>query len=237
MWICLYSKKVNFYTSHHFDVEVWCESQIHIVNSLEKITRKRVNCRGASYLTWINLNPNVESVVLNCGSIPNFQRAQLCYSKCLHVINTFRPRQNGRCFADDTFKRIFLNENVRILITISLKFAPKGPIDNNPALVQIMAWRRSGGKPLSEPMMVSLLTHICVTRSQWVNIRPRNDIPLFCNDAPAAVWWASYELFPSHCTPKCSGIINKLASRTAITAHHTTLIYCYNQRLIFDEME
>ena len=63
---------------------------------------------------------------------------------------------------------IFLNENVRLLIKISLKFVPKGPINNNPALVQIMAWRRSGDKPLSEPMMVSLLTHICVARPQWV---------------------------------------------------------------------
>ena len=32
-----------------------------------------------------------------------------------------------------------------------------------------MAWRRPGDKPLSEPMMVILLTHICVTRPQWVN--------------------------------------------------------------------
>ena len=63
--------------------------------------------------------------------------------------------------------RIFLNENVRISIKISLKFAPKGPINNIPALVQIMAWRRPGDKPLSEPTMVSLLTHICVTRPQW----------------------------------------------------------------------
>ena len=31
-----------------------------------------------------------------------------------------------------------------------------------------MAWRRSGDKPLSEPMMVRLPTHICVTRPQWV---------------------------------------------------------------------
>ena len=37
------------------------------------------------------------------------------------------------------------------------------------ALVQIMAWHRPGDKPLSEPMMVSLLTHICVTRPQCVN--------------------------------------------------------------------
>ena len=85
------------------------------------------------------------------------------------LLNTLRPRQNGRRFADDTFKRIFLNENVRISMKISLKFVPKGPINNVPALIQIMAWRRSGDKPLSEPMMVSLLTHICVTRPQWVD--------------------------------------------------------------------
>ena len=84
-------------------------------------------------------------------------------------INTLRPRQNGHRFADDTFKRIFLNENVWILIKIPLKFVLKGPINNIPALVKIMAWRRPGDKPLSEPMMVSLLTHICVTRPQWVN--------------------------------------------------------------------
>ena len=83
--------------------------------------------------------------------------------------NTLRPRQNGRNFANDAFKCIFLNENVRILIRISLKLVPKGPSNNIPALVQIMAWRRSGNKPLSEPMMVSLLTHICVTQPQWVN--------------------------------------------------------------------
>ena len=83
--------------------------------------------------------------------------------------NTSRPRQNGRHFSDDVFKYIFLNENVWIPIKIALKFAPKGPINNNPVLVQIMAWRRPGNKPLSGPMMVSLPTHICVTRPQWVN--------------------------------------------------------------------
>ena len=54
-------------------------------------------------------------------------------------------------------KCIFLNENVWIPIKISLKFVPMGPINNIPALVQKMAWRRSGDKPLSEPMMISLL--------------------------------------------------------------------------------
>ena len=84
-------------------------------------------------------------------------------------LNTLRPRQHDRHFADDTFKRIFFNENVWISIKISLKFVPNGPINNILALVQIMAWRRSGDKPLSEPMMVSLPTHICATRPQWVN--------------------------------------------------------------------
>ena len=84
-------------------------------------------------------------------------------------INTLRPRQNGRHFADDTFKPIFLNENIQISIKISLKFVPKVPINNIPALVQIMAWCQPGDKPLSEPIMVCLLTHICVTRPQWVN--------------------------------------------------------------------
>ena len=83
--------------------------------------------------------------------------------------NTLRPRQNGRHLADYIFKCIFLNENVWIPIKITLKFVPKGPFNNIPALVQIMAWRRPGDKPLSEPMMVSLTTHICVTRPQWVN--------------------------------------------------------------------
>ena len=87
----------------------------------------------------------------------------------LHKGNTLRPRQNGRHFADDTFKRIFLNENVWISIEIPLKFVPKGPINNIPALVKIMAWRRPGDKALSGPMMVRLPTHICVSRPQWVN--------------------------------------------------------------------
>ena len=65
---------------------------------------------------------------------------------------------------------IFLNENIRISIKICLKFVPKVPINNIQALVQVMAWRRPGDKPLSEPMMVCLLTHIFVTRPQWVNL-------------------------------------------------------------------
>ena len=85
-----------------------------------------------------------------------------------NCLNTLRPIQNGRHFSDDIFKCIFLNENVWISIKIPVKLVPKGPINNMPALFQIMAWRRPGAKPLSETMMVILLRHICVTRPQWV---------------------------------------------------------------------
>ena len=83
-----------------------------------------------------------------------------------HGINSLRPRRNRRHFADDTFKRIFLNENVSISVEISLKFVPKGPVNNIPTLVQIMAWRRPGNRPLSEPTIVRLPMHICVTQPQ-----------------------------------------------------------------------
>ena len=69
-------------------------------------------------------------------------------------VNTIRPRQDGCYFADGVLKCIFYNENVWISLKISLRFVPKGLINNIPALVQIMAWRRPGDKPLSEPMLL-----------------------------------------------------------------------------------
>ena len=83
-------------------------------------------------------------------------------------VNTLRPGQDGRHFANDSFTCIFVNENCCILIEFSLKYVCKGPIDNNQALVKILAWRRSGDKPLSEPMMGKFGAHICVSRPQWV---------------------------------------------------------------------
>ena len=87
-------------------------------------------------------------------------------------VNTVRPRQNGRHFADDTLQRIFLNEVEHMLISLNIKFVPEVRINNIPALVQIMAWCRSV-EPLSEPMMASLQTHIFATRTPWVNSKKR----------------------------------------------------------------
>ena len=115
----------------------------------------------------------IKGVKINTLVVLGFGWPVAVYFGLLSVseINTLRPRQGWRHFADDIFMCIFFNENCCILIKFSLKYVRKGPIDNNPALVQMMAWSRPGDKPLSEPMMVSLPTHICVTRPQWVNIK------------------------------------------------------------------
>ena len=112
----------------------------------------------------------------NKKGLAQIHKIMLHYYRCVLNVNTLRPRQNGRHFPDDIFKWIFLNENVRISINISLKFVPKGPINNIPIYVHVMAWRRPGDKPLSEPMMVRLPTYICVTRPQWVKASTNNII-------------------------------------------------------------
>ena len=86
-----------------------------------------------------------------------------------HPVNTLRPRQHGCHFPDGTFKYIFLNGNIWIWMKISLKSVSKGSINNIPTLDEIMAWHQPGDKPLSEPMMDNLPTHICVTQPQWAN--------------------------------------------------------------------
>ena len=68
-------------------------------------------------------------------------------------VNSSPPGQNGLHFADDMFKCIFLNKNIWISNKISLKYVPWSLIDNMLALVQVMAWRHSGNKSLSEPML------------------------------------------------------------------------------------
>ena len=83
-------------------------------------------------------------------------------------LNILSPRKNGLLFQTTSSNAFFLHESISISIKVSLKFVPRSSINNILALVQIMAWRRSGDRPLSESMMVSLLTHICVTRPQRI---------------------------------------------------------------------
>ena len=113
-------------------------------------------------------------------------------------INTLRRQQNGHHFPDYISIWIFLNENVRISINISLKFVPRGPINNIPTLGQLMAWRRPGDKPLSEPMMVRLQTLICIARPQRVNTLVHHCLRL-CHIICS---------FPSHYLSQCWHIVN-----------------------------
>ena len=90
-------------------------------------------------LMWHIWNSLILDLVLN----------KLCQHRMIAHINTLRPGQNGRCFADD----ISVNKTVWISIKISLKFVPGVSINNIPASVQMMAWCQSGDTPLSELMI------------------------------------------------------------------------------------
>ena len=89
----------------------------------------------------------------NLDSIAVMHTHGRCYSTNGADLNLSPPGQNGHHFADDTLKCIFIMKTfVFWLIKLSLKFVSKGAIDNNPTLVQIMAWRRIGDKLSFEPM-------------------------------------------------------------------------------------
>ena len=81
------------------------------------------------------------------------------------AINSSPPGQNARRFRDDIFRSIFVNEKLYTLIKISPRVVPKGTFDNKPALVQVMAWRRTGDKPLPEIVLTQFTdAHM---RHQW----------------------------------------------------------------------
>ena len=144
----------------------------HIVMDYYNRFKTHHNTRHSSCV--VNIHNMLRLIILPIRKIRDNLKLLLIVLKTglvcekIKYLNTLRPGQNERNFADDILKCIFLNKNVWIQIKISLKFVPKCPIINIPALFQIMAWRRPGDEPLSEPMMVRLPTHICVTRPQWV---------------------------------------------------------------------
>ena len=73
------------------------------------------------------------------------------FQKWLLSLNTLRPRQNGCHVTDNIFKCIFLNGNVWIPIEFSLKFVPKGPINNIPSFQWwLVQWRIYASLGLNE---------------------------------------------------------------------------------------
>ena len=130
-----------------------------------------IQCSTQFVASWLTSYMSTLDLVMN--------RCRICYKSLPEPVISY----NYNCykhieaetkwppFSRRHFEMHFLNEIELISIKISLKFVPKGPINNIPALVQIMAWRRPGDKPLPETitLLASLLTYICVARSQWVN--------------------------------------------------------------------
>ena len=101
------------------------------------------------------------AIITACCSILNFLHAgnrdkNMPISEVSNEINInkLRLRQNCNYLAGIYFNCIFLNENVYISVQIPVKFVPKGLTDNGLALVQLIAWRQTGDKPLFEPVMV-----------------------------------------------------------------------------------
>ena len=150
-----------------------CDQFTHILQ--DQINRSPFYQHGLTLiLTWIS-NCILYSVGCNC-----------------------HQRRDGHHFLEDILKCIFANENIQVLIKSSLKFVPKGPIDNIPALVKIMAWYRSGDKPLSEPCAVC---HTGVGRSSirfsecnlWVHYKKCSGLKTLSKDL-------SYEC------PRCRGV-------------------------------
>ena len=156
------------------------ENQIIIVLRQKKNSAKHTTCNIISWLTRMAKMYKKSLIVFEmfakvifdfdsafcflmawcfCNGARTFACTMMTKFLCLYThqtsisrFNSLRPRQN-RCHSADVFKCNFLNENVSIPIKISLKFVPKGPINNIPALVEIMAWHWTDDKPLSEPMM------------------------------------------------------------------------------------
>ena len=111
------------------------------------------------------INISIRSMKTNLDSFTAYLNTLKQLNLDVNRLNTMRQRQNGRHYPHDILKCIFLNETVWISIKISLRFGLRGRSNNLPASGQIMDWRRPGDKLLSEPMMVRLLTNICVTRA------------------------------------------------------------------------
>ena len=94
---------------------------------------------------------------------------QFCTLNYGPFCNTLRPKRNVCHFTDSILKCVFLDKTYEFRLRHHWSLFIRIQLTITPALVQIMAWRRPGNKPLSETFVVSSLAHICVAQPQWVN--------------------------------------------------------------------
>ena len=111
----------------------------HKVNSIRKlnhILKKMTQSFNGSYWEFISTSILFSIITSSCWLLFTTHDNTNIVVVISNMVNTLRPRQDGCHFADDIFTCIFFNENC--WVKFSLKYVRKGPIDNNPALVQIM---------------------------------------------------------------------------------------------------
>ena len=118
------------------------------------------HCIMGSHDQWefqLLFRPQWQSLctALTAGCLPlELCKGTVKESSCFSVKT---PKQNGRLFADSTFKWILLIEMFSISIIISVKFLPKGLIEKKKsALIQIMAWHQTDNNPFCESMMAQV---------------------------------------------------------------------------------
>ena len=117
-------------------------------------------------MDWLHSTTELNSIILESKFDYSIRYLE---NRSLHNFNTLRPSQIS-AISQTTFSNAFpWMKMYEFRLRFYWRVFPKVRINNIPALVQLMVWHRLGEKPLSEPMMVSLLTHICAIRPQWNN--------------------------------------------------------------------
>ena len=142
-------------------------------------------------------------------------------------LNTLRPRWNCRQFSDDIFNCMKIYK-YRL---ISLKFVPKIRINNIAALVQMIVWCRPGDKPLSEPMVVSSLRHICVTRPHCIKSQVGHGS--WC---PLRLGWPTAKQNTMRCSYNTINVLHRTHNRYQIHHHHGRIVGCLLQIEIADNI-
>ena len=153
-------------------IEIYLRAISHAIPQLliTKIIIKVTRLNFISNLPGVNVL-RTKNMANYCNNAHANDTAVLLWNRCAYLQETITHwgRVNVVIF-QIKFSMHFLEWKLWISLKISPKFFPKVPIYNTPVFVQMMAWHRPVDKPLSEPVMDSLLTYICVTRPQWFKL-------------------------------------------------------------------
>ena len=120
---------------------------------ITKVDQMRCESPNARHGTTVVPVDVIDSVKISIRSFRDLTGK--CYG---HLALTHLPLDKmAAILADDMFNCIFLNENDGIPNLVSPKYVPRSPINNKPAVVKVMAWRRTDDKPLPGPMMAQYI--------------------------------------------------------------------------------